>query len=533
MFDLATVLTPYQIKAIKYAAALHIPDGLHNQRFGDIWRSWQMQLLADIYATYNPITGERWLKEFLVLVPKKNGKSTFAAALALCFLLLNERDYNEGAIIAPTKKIAKNSFKPMCAMIDKDKYLKKRFKVKPTTKEIYDYATKTEFSIVAADTSSVSGSLNGFVIYDELWKLTENSDIQNILIEGNGGLKAKPEAFALYITTMSDKPPTIAFSEYLKIARLPKEEQYKMRFYSMLFEPKNRDIPIDEITPDLIKEVNPNLGLTVFYDDLLTDFHKAKNKGGDAFLAFLSKHLNIEIKPQDKKESWAGVEFWQRQSKEFNYSDILNECETVIIAIDGGGLDDLIGISVQGRVNNSNRWLVHNTAICTKSALHKNDTYEIYQKFIKKGELKAYETLEECFSYLADIVSFFNDNKKLCWIGFDPNGAVVIQDYLMAHCNIIQEQIIGVFQGALLQQSIKTIEQMLAIDLMNVNQSDLMNWQVANIKMNGRYFFEKLNKANKIDSCVAMAIGGVLINANPPAMREGEDLGLHFTYFED
>ena len=49
--------------------------------------------------------------------------------------------------------------------------------------------------------------------------------------------------------------------------------------------------------------------------------------------------------------------------------------------------------------------------------------------------------------------------------------------------------------------------------------------------MSGRYFFEKTEKAAKIDSAVAMAIAGTMINANPKSMNEEEDVGLYFTHF--
>lgn len=526
-----SVLNAFQTRAIKMTGMLQIPDSIDDKTIGDLWKAWQPELVAKIFESYNPKDMTRRIREFFVLIPKKNGKSTLSAALAIVFMLLNQRYNNEFGIIAPTKKVAGNSFQPICAMIRKNPYLKKRFKITPTTKTITDLQTDSQLTVYSADTNTVSGIKCGFVIFDELWKLTENKDIENILIEAKGGFLSKPEAFCVYLTTQSDKPPLPAFQRFLDLARSPIENQEASGFYSVLFEPENKDLKIEDIKPDLIEQVNPNLGVTVDKDYLLTEFNKYREFGGDAFLSWASKHLNLQIKPEFKQNGWAGAEFWEQAETEITLQDIAEKSEAVVMAIDGGGLDDLIGICIAGRLKGENNWLMWHSATCTNSALHKNGTFEIYQKFIKQNELNAFETIEGCFDYISSLVDFFIQKKKLVWVGFDPNGAIVIANHLKQTTDIIDSQIMGIFQGNLLSSAIKSIEHMLALGMIQVNRTDLMRWQIKNIRMSGRYFFEKTEKAAKIDSAVAMAIAGTMINANPKSMNEEEDVGLYFTHF--
>ena len=527
-----TVFNQYQLKAVNIAASLTIPDGWNGEKLGDKWFLWQPEFIAKIFEslkefqTTNGVVFSRTIREFFLLIPKKNGKSTLSGALAIVFMLLNKRLNNEFAIIAPTKIVALNSFLPAKAMINADTYLKSRFKITDTTKTIYDLKTQSKITIYSADTNTVSGIKAAFVIFDELWKLCENKNIENILLEAKGGFAAKSEAFCVYLTTQSETPPHPAFQRFLELARRPLDEQAAAGFYSLVFEPENQSaIQIDDVTIDLIDKVNPNLGLTVDKNYLITEFNKYKQIGGDAFLSFCAKHLNLQIKTEFVQNGWAGAEYWQQAEITADLEYICENCEVVIVGIDGGGLDDLIGICVAGRVSNSQNWIMWHSATCTTGALSKNNTEKIYENFIEKNEMHAFENIMGCFEYIAKIVNLINDYNVLSYIGMDINGAAVLSNFLMENCDIIESQIIGIFQGNRLSSAIKTLEQMLAIGSLKVNRTDLMRWQIGNIKMNGRYFFEKTEKKAKIDSAVAMAITAVILQSDPIPLSS-DDIGM-------
>lgn len=137
--------------------ALQIVDAPGQPTMGEAARPWVRDFAASIFGALNPETGRREIREFFMLISKKNGKSTDAAAIMLTELIRNERRSAEFLILAPTIEVAKNSYDPARDMVKADPILRDLLHTRDHLRTIEHRETGATLKVVAADSNTVSG----------------------------------------------------------------------------------------------------------------------------------------------------------------------------------------------------------------------------------------------------------------------------------------------------------------------------------------------------------------------------------------
>ena len=130
---------------------LRIVDAPGSPTIGECCKQWVMDFAAAVFGLCDPESGRRLIRYFMLLVSKKNSKSTIAAAIMLTSLLRNWRMSAEFLILAPTLEIANNSFWAARDMIRADDELIDLLQVSEHTRTVTHRNTKATLKVIAAD----------------------------------------------------------------------------------------------------------------------------------------------------------------------------------------------------------------------------------------------------------------------------------------------------------------------------------------------------------------------------------------------
>jgi phage terminase large subunit-like protein len=488
---------------------------------------WVFELAASIFGAYDPESGRRLITEWFVCVPKKNSKSSIAAAIMMTALILNWRLSAEFSVLAPTVEVANNVFAPARDMCSEkaDEELNTLMHVQTHIKTITHRESGASLKVLAADQNTVGGKKSVGTLVDELHLFGKMSSAENMFREALGGLASRPEGFVIWLTTQSDEPPAGIFKQKLEYARKVRDgEIIDPSFVPIIFEhPPEMVASGDALKLENMAMVNPNLGYSVDRAFLEREYKKAEMAGGDSFRGFMAKHANVEIGLNLRSDRWAGADFWEAQAKAtgLTLDQLIDRSEVVDVGIDGGGLDDLLGLAVIGRDKDTRQWLTWTHAWAHPSVLERRKQEAArFHDFARDGDLTLVKQIGEDVDEVASICALIESRGLLDKIGCDPAGLGGIVDALH-EAGIPEEKLIGVSQGWKLTGAIKTAERKLAEGVIIHGNQPLMSWCVGNAKVEPRGNAVIITKqaagSAKIDPLMAFFNAVTLMSLNPVA----------------
>lgn len=509
---------------------LRIVDAPGSPQIGNACAPWVFDFAGSIFGSYDAETGRRLISEYFLMIPKKNSKSSIAAAVMLTALVRNWRLSAEFIILAPTKEVADNAFKPAADMVKYDEELNDLLHVQAHIRTITHRETGATLKVVAADGDTVGGKKAVGVLIEEAWLFGKNAKAEDIIREATGGLASRPEGFVIWLTTQSNEPPAGVFRQKLMYARGVRDGRIEDKhFLAVIYEfPQSM---IDSGAARRLENfhlVNPNIDYSVDRAFLEREFRKAQEAGEESLRGFLAKHLNVEIGLALLSDRWAGADYWEVQADaQVTFEEILARCEVVTVGIDGGGLDDLLGLAVVGRDPDSRRWLAWCRAWAHPSVLERRKAEAPrLRDFARDGDLVLVKRIGDDVDQVAEIVAQVADSGLLDKVGVDPAGIGAILDALLER-DIEQEQVVGVSQGWRLGGAIKTTERKLAEGALIHAAQPLMNWCCGNARVEPRgnsiLITKQASGSAKIDPLMALFNAVSLMALNPEAAGGSRD----------
>jgi len=504
---------------------LRLVDVLNRPTIGEIGRQWVFDFVSSIFGSYDVDSGRRLISEYFLLISKKNSKSSTAALLMLIALCRNWRDSAEFLILSPTVEVASNSFLPARDAVKADPDLSDLMHIQEHIRTITNRNTGATLKVVAADSESTGGKKATGILIDEAWLFGKRNNAENMFREACGGLASRPEGFVIWLTTQSDEAPAGIFKQKLDYARGVRDGRINDKsFLPILYEfPEAILKQKKHLDPKYWYITNPNLGASVDEEFILREYKKAEEAGDVSMQGFLAKHLNVEMGLSLKSQRWAGADFWEAATGEVTLEMILERSDVVVIGIDGGGLDDLLGLAVIGRDAETRDWLLFTRAWAHPLALKRRKSEAPkYRDFQKDGDLIIVDEIGQDVQQVGDIVMKCEESGLLDRLGVDPVGIGDIVDEVQAR-GIEHDRVVGIPQGWRLNGAIKTLERRVAEKTIIHGGQPLMTWCVGNARVEPRGNAISITKqasgTGKIDPLMATFNATALLAMNPEPRR--------------
>jgi phage terminase large subunit-like protein len=504
-------------KAVAIFNQLRLPDVPGQPAMLNAVGDWQRDLVRALFGSYDESAGVRHIREIFQLVPKKNSKTTSGAAIMLTAVLLSKRPRAEFLMVAPTQEVADLAFRQAVGMVQADPVLLAKFHIQEHIKRLMYRPTGAFLKVKSFDPKIVTGTKPAGVLIDELHVIAESHDADRVIGQLRGGLVSQPEGFLVTITTQSERAPAGVFRAELMKARAVRDGSLKAPILPLLYE-----FPPDVDWRDAKHwhMVTPNAGRSVTVARLEEDSRQAEAAGEEEFRRWASQHLNVEIGLALHSDRWAGADQWeQRAEAGLNLESVIARSEVITVGIDGGGLDDLLGLAVIGRERDTGRWLTWAHAWAHPSALerHKGQAAR-FRDFERDGDLTIVSSIGEDVEDVADITARVFQSGRMDKAGVDIHGIGAILDAIVER-GVDQDLVVGISQGWKLTGSIKTVERKLAEGAMVHAGAPMMNWCCSNAKVEPKGNAVAITKQAagfaKIDPLMAVFNAAALMALNP------------------
>src|SRR5580765_2360504 len=517
-------------KALRVFKRLRVPDMIGTPTLGEICGEWFLPIIETLFGSYESATNTRKISEAFLLIPKGNGKSSLGGAVMVTALIVNRRPEAEFMFIAPTMEIAAIAYKQAKGMIKLDSELSKIFQVQDHIRKITHRESGATLQIKAADAETITGSKCTGTMIDETHIFAKKSNAADIFIELRGALTKRSDGFLFQTTTQSKQPPVGVFASELAMARSVRDGKARLPLLPVLYELPDALARDDGWkNPQLWPLVNPNLGRSTNADFLAREVMRAEADGPAAVALIASQHFNIQIGMSLRPDGWAGANYWGRGVEAgLTLDDVLARSEAVVVGIDGGGLDDLLGIAVLGREKDTKTHLAWTHALISPEGLERRKANAgFYDRFQADGDLTVVAELPDDISFVVDVVEKVKATKKLAGVGVDAVGIGGIVDAL-ARIGVTQENnlLAGVRQGISLMGAIKTVERKLVDGSFKHNGSALMQWCAGNARIvptpTGMRIARDDSGFGKIDPLMALFNAMALLALNPAPVNSPE-----------
>lgn len=272
---------------------------------------WQEQIVRDLFGILKP-NGYRQFNTAYIEIPKKQGKSELAAAIALLLCCGDGEERAEVYGCAADRQQASIVFEVAADMVRMCPALSRRVKILASTKRMIYLPTNSFYQVLSAEAYSKHGFNIHGVVFDEL-HTQPNRKLFDVMTKGSGDARTQPLYFL--ITTAGNDTESICYETHQKALDILEGRKTDPTFYPVIYGAKEDE---DWTSPEVWKKANPSLGITVGIDKVQAACDSARQNPGEEN-SFRQLRLNQWVKQSVR---WMPMEKWDACNFEVNPDEL-------------------------------------------------------------------------------------------------------------------------------------------------------------------------------------------------------------------
>ena len=448
---------------------------------------WQQFWIALAFG-WRRLDGTRRYREVYWAVPRKNGKTTTLAAIALYMMVMDGEAGAEVYCAATKMEQAKLLYSEANQMINASALLKMR--VKTLRDGIFTLDNACKLVPLGRDSKSMDGLNPSCCVIDEV-HAHKTSEIYDVL---KSALGARRQPMVWIITTAGFDLGAWGYEQHRYAEKVVKGIIQDDEFLPIIYtvdDPDKWDDPVEWA------KANPNLGVSVYEDNLAADCERAKKQPSQQ-PNFKTKRLNIWLSSGD---TWIPVEDWRKCAKPIKLEEFKGE--KCWIGIDLAEKSDVAALCLCFK--RGDRVFVHFRLYHNEYEVQKQENQH-YRRWRDQNELIVTDGNATDFDVIrADLLQFHKDF-NLVAVPYDPRFSSYFATKLLED---------GLPMVEVTQTSTKFTEPVILIENLILENklvhdgNSMVEWMMSNIVMRISKFTglrqpTKESNAEKIDGPVAM-----------------------------
>lgn len=246
---------------------------------------WQCFILVNVFGWLRKRDGLRRYRRVYIEVPRKNAKSTLTAAVANYMLT---EDGEHGAEVysgATTEKQAWEVFGPARLMALGSPKFREYYGVEVGARNMHVARTASKFEPIIGKPGD--GASPSFSITDEYHEHATSEQYDTMVT----GMGAREQPIAWVITTAGSDTAGPCYALRTQAVETLEGHVDRDELFAMIYTIDETD---DWTSPEALAKANPNMGVSLFEEFLLTEQRNAITNPRDQ-ATFKTKHLNVWV----------------------------------------------------------------------------------------------------------------------------------------------------------------------------------------------------------------------------------------------